>query len=218
MFRLLLSGSCPLWTAAPFQLPILAPVVLFIIPRYGPRRHHPFSCASRFRGNEFTQPFPRSGRLFLLRICCLGTDVVPLSVSLSLPRNECCFRAVRKQRFFSGSTILALSKYATLIMMMMMMMMMITVRRSQSTWPSCFQRASVCSCICIQGNYKAVVSSATHTYTHWSPLMQITLSCIQCPDGRHVPARLSVNHAHHTGLHPLPQPTCRVCGIRNWNI
>jgi hypothetical protein len=31
----------------------------------------------------------------LLRICCLGTDVVMLSVSQPLPRNECCFRAVR---------------------------------------------------------------------------------------------------------------------------
>jgi hypothetical protein len=30
----------------------------------------------------------------LLRICCLATDVVPLSVSRPLPRNECCFKVV----------------------------------------------------------------------------------------------------------------------------
>jgi hypothetical protein len=30
----------------------------------------------------------------LLRIFCLATDVVPLSVSQPLPRNKCCFRAV----------------------------------------------------------------------------------------------------------------------------
>jgi hypothetical protein len=31
----------------------------------------------------------------LLWICCLVTDVVRLSVSRPLPRNECCFRVVR---------------------------------------------------------------------------------------------------------------------------
>jgi hypothetical protein len=31
----------------------------------------------------------------LLRICCLATNVVPLSISRPLLRNECCFKAVR---------------------------------------------------------------------------------------------------------------------------
>jgi hypothetical protein len=45
-----------------------------------------FFCCMRIRcrGNVFTEPFPNSGRL-LLRICCLATDVVPLSVSPPLP-------------------------------------------------------------------------------------------------------------------------------------
>jgi hypothetical protein len=30
----------------------------------------------------------------LLRICSLATDIVLLSVSLSLPRNKCCSRAI----------------------------------------------------------------------------------------------------------------------------
>jgi hypothetical protein len=36
----------------------------------------------------------------LLRVCCLPMNVVPLSVSRPLHRNECCFRAVRQQRLF----------------------------------------------------------------------------------------------------------------------
>jgi hypothetical protein len=35
-----------------------------------------------------------------LRICCLSTDVVPLIVLQSLPRNKCSFRAIRRQRLF----------------------------------------------------------------------------------------------------------------------
>jgi hypothetical protein len=57
----------------------------------------PFLCCMRIRcsGNVFTEPFPSSVRLFLLRIFCLATDVVPLFVLRPLPRNECCFRAFR---------------------------------------------------------------------------------------------------------------------------
>jgi hypothetical protein len=45
----------------------VAPVVFHITPRHGPRRQsHSFSSANRFRGNVFTEPFPSSGRLFLL--------------------------------------------------------------------------------------------------------------------------------------------------------
>jgi hypothetical protein len=50
--------------------------------------------------------------IWLLRICCLATVLVPF-VSRPLPRNECCFRAVPLPRCFSGSTVHALSKYAT---------------------------------------------------------------------------------------------------------
>jgi hypothetical protein len=50
--------------------------------------------------NLFTEPFPSSGRLFLLRICYLATDFISLSVLRLLPRNKICFRAVRSQRLF----------------------------------------------------------------------------------------------------------------------
>jgi hypothetical protein len=50
--------------------------------------------------NVFTEPFPSSVRLFLLRNCCLATDVVALSFSRPLPRNECCFKAVTQQWLF----------------------------------------------------------------------------------------------------------------------
>jgi hypothetical protein len=36
----------------------------------------------------------------LLRICCLATHFVSFSVSRPLPRNDCCFTAVRYQRLF----------------------------------------------------------------------------------------------------------------------
>jgi hypothetical protein len=114
----LLPGSNLLWTAAPFQqssttvpfhhsLPyrtnLDAPVVFLITPRYDPRRQHrsflyeyPFASGTCLPSRSLTVVVYS----FLLTICCLATDVVPLSVSRPLPRNECCFRAVRKQRLF----------------------------------------------------------------------------------------------------------------------
>jgi hypothetical protein len=85
----------------PVQNWLGCPSCLLITPRHGPRRQHrSFSYANRFRRKVFTETFTSSGRLFLLRICCPATDVVPVSVSRQLPRNECCFRAVRYQRLF----------------------------------------------------------------------------------------------------------------------
>jgi hypothetical protein len=80
----------------PYRTDLVAPVFFLITPRHGPhRQHRSFSYANRFRGNVLTELFPSNGRLFLIRICCLATVVVPLSLLRPLPRNECCFRAVR---------------------------------------------------------------------------------------------------------------------------
>jgi hypothetical protein len=63
----LLPGSSPLCSAAPFQLPILAPLALLITPLYGHSRKHRFQqylcCCLRIRsgGNMFTEPLPRNG-------------------------------------------------------------------------------------------------------------------------------------------------------------
>jgi hypothetical protein len=51
---------------------------------------------------------------YLLRICWLETDVIPLSFSRPFPRHECYFRALTNNGCFSGSTVLTLSKYATI--------------------------------------------------------------------------------------------------------
>jgi hypothetical protein len=51
--------------------------------------------------NMFTKPFTSNCRLFLLITnLLLSNALLPFSVSRPLPRNECCFRAVRKQRLF----------------------------------------------------------------------------------------------------------------------
>jgi hypothetical protein len=50
-----------------YRTDLVAPVVFLISPWHGPHRQHcSVSYANRFRGNMFTEPFPRSGRLFLL--------------------------------------------------------------------------------------------------------------------------------------------------------
>jgi hypothetical protein len=48
----------------PYRTDLAAPVVFFITPRHGLRRQHhsQIHCS----GNVFTEPFPSSGRLFLL--------------------------------------------------------------------------------------------------------------------------------------------------------
>jgi hypothetical protein len=56
--------------------PRVVPIIIVISPRHGPRRQHrSFSYANRFRWNVFTEPFPKSDRLFL-RICCLTSNVL----------------------------------------------------------------------------------------------------------------------------------------------
>jgi hypothetical protein len=50
----------------------------------------------------------------LIRICSIATDVVPLSVSRPLPRNESCFRTVCWQLLFIWLHDSWWSKYATI--------------------------------------------------------------------------------------------------------
>jgi hypothetical protein len=76
---------------------LVAPVVFLITPRHGPRKQHCFSYAYPLPRESVNRAFSLAAAIYfcLLRICCLATDVVPLSVSLPLPNNECYFRAVR---------------------------------------------------------------------------------------------------------------------------
>jgi hypothetical protein len=86
----------------PYRTDLVAPFVILITPRQGPHRQHR-SFSYPLPRNVCTEPFFSSGRPFLLRICCLVTDV-PLAVSEPSPSNGC----------FSGSAVLALSKCATI--------------------------------------------------------------------------------------------------------
>jgi hypothetical protein len=65
-----------------YSIDLVAPVVFLITPRHGQRSN---TVKSRIHccGNVFTEPFPSSGRLFLL---IKNTDVVLLSVSRPLSR------------------------------------------------------------------------------------------------------------------------------------
>jgi hypothetical protein len=116
------SCSIPFWMAAPFQLNTLAtnsrpfhtnllvfssppdyqPRPLLITSRHGPRRKHRSSvaCVSVAAGTWLpSRSIVAAVYSCLLRLCCLATDVVPMSLWLLMPRNE-CFRAVRWQRLF----------------------------------------------------------------------------------------------------------------------
>jgi hypothetical protein len=107
----LLPCSSPLWMTAPYQLSFNCPL------SSQPHVQNWLGCANCLPYNSLVRPtkttpftlicvFTAVGMCLpscslasavyscLLRICCLATDVVPLSVSQPLPRNECCFKAV----------------------------------------------------------------------------------------------------------------------------
>jgi hypothetical protein len=107
-------SKCPFSSQPPVQNWLGCRVVFLVTPRHDPRRQHIFHSRMRIRcrGNVFTKPFPSRGHLFLSRICCLTTDVVPLFRGCCLETNAISEPFTNKG-CFSGSTVLALSKYAT---------------------------------------------------------------------------------------------------------
>jgi hypothetical protein len=82
----------------PYRSDLVATVVFLATLRHGLRRQH--TVHSRMLTVSAAMCLPSSSLAAavyscLLRICCLSTDVVPLSISRPLPRYDCCFWAVR---------------------------------------------------------------------------------------------------------------------------
>jgi hypothetical protein len=99
--------SSPLWKAAPFQLIAFSqnwlgcPNCLPYNSSARPDQIAPFVLLSFVAVTCLRSRFISAAVYScLLRNCCLSTDVIPLSLSRPLPRNEYCFRAVRWQRLF----------------------------------------------------------------------------------------------------------------------
>jgi hypothetical protein len=93
MITSLLPGSSTLHTAATFKqkysystCPAYNTSARATVENTVSKRASIVACVSVATGT-FTEPFPSSGRLFLLiKICCLAANVVLLLVSRSLPR------------------------------------------------------------------------------------------------------------------------------------
>jgi hypothetical protein len=81
----------------PYRTDFVAPTAFLIISRHGQRRQHrPFIMLTVSAGMCLpSRSLAAAVYYCLIRICCLATNVVPLSVSRPLPRNECSIRAVR---------------------------------------------------------------------------------------------------------------------------
>jgi hypothetical protein len=81
----------------PYGTDLVAPIAFLIIPHYGLLRQRcSFSYANRFGGNAFTEQFPSSSyTLLLINNLLPRNGRRSLSVSRILPRNRCCFGAVR---------------------------------------------------------------------------------------------------------------------------
>jgi hypothetical protein len=63
-------------------------LVSVITYRHGPcRKYRSLLYCNRFRGKMFVKALLSNGCVYLLRICCLASDVVSLFVSRSLPSN-----------------------------------------------------------------------------------------------------------------------------------
>jgi hypothetical protein len=80
-----------------YRTDLVAPTVFLATPRHRPRIQHRSSvaCVSIAAGTCLpSRSLAAALYSCLLSICCLATDVVPLSVSRPLTTNECCFRAV----------------------------------------------------------------------------------------------------------------------------
>jgi hypothetical protein len=98
-------GSLPtdsLLHSLPHRTDLVAPIVFLITPRHGPITQHLHSHRLTVSAGMSLPKCSLAVAVYscLLRICCLATDVVPLSVSRPSPGNECYSRAVRCQRLF----------------------------------------------------------------------------------------------------------------------
>jgi hypothetical protein len=117
----LIGGSFPTVSflhGLPYRTDLVAPTVFFTTPWHGPRRQH--TAHSRMLTVSAGTCFPSRSLVAavyscLLRICCLATDVVCLSVSRPFSRNYVVLEPLASNGCFSGSTVLAFSKYATIL-------------------------------------------------------------------------------------------------------
>jgi hypothetical protein len=80
----------------PYRTDLIAPIVFLITFRQGLRRQNHSRMLTVSVGTCIpSRSLAAAVGSWLLRICCLATDVVPLSVSRQFPRNECCFGVFR---------------------------------------------------------------------------------------------------------------------------
>jgi hypothetical protein len=85
----------------PYRTDLVAPIVFPYNSSARPAQTTPFILVSTAAGTCLPScSLAAAVYSCLLRNFCLATDVVPLSVSRPLPRNECCFRPVRYQWLF----------------------------------------------------------------------------------------------------------------------
>jgi hypothetical protein len=101
----------------PYRTDLVVPVIFLITPRHGPRRQHRFSvaCVSVTAGTYFPSRFLAAADYScFLRIYCLATDVVRCLFRVRYLERNVVSQPFTSNGYFSGSTVLALSKYATI--------------------------------------------------------------------------------------------------------
>jgi hypothetical protein len=114
-------GSLPTTSSfhrLPYRTDLVVPIVFLITPQHGPRRQH--TMHSRMLTVSAEMCLPRRSVAaavysWLLRTCCLSTDVV-----FCLFRDRCPETNVVSEPFatndcYSGPTVLALSEYGTIL-------------------------------------------------------------------------------------------------------